>query len=1697
MRLLSLIAFSLLFYSGNAGTLLAQVRAFPYTERFDSVTTPSLPPGWTTSTTRLMTGDFATTTSLPHSSPNTVISTNSTIPQYLASPRFDFSGRIPDKLEFWTSRSSTHTSGVIIEASTDSGLTFPIVVGDTLKNPGNTAYSLVTLNLPPSLGNQPQVEFRWRVLGGNGGTSGTLRIDDVSITVKTAIDLALQTMKVSPNSPVATDSLTFSLLLANIGTQTVSNYSLELFDDVNRDSIGQTSERLQLLFPSPISPADSLCLEVKTASLGSGDHQILCVLSIAGDENLSNNGAIVSLFISVLPHSVVINEIMCAPAGGEPEWIEIFNTSTAAVNLRNWRLSNRISSSKYVVATTDTVLLPKSFAVVTRDSLGFSTFHPSIPGLLLINSGLPIALFRNDSDAVVLYDPRNTIIDSLYYRSSWGGSGGKSLERISVADPSTERSNWGTSLNPAGSTPGRVNSITQKENDIAITSFSASPPFPTTSSSLTLSVKAANVGKQPASGYSVSFFEDTNEDSIGQANELLSHVTTTPTLQPGDSAIFSARAPNATVGDHHYLAAVEYPLDEENLNNTRGILVTVGLPPMAVVINEIMFAPDGGEPEWIEIFNTSDVPASVRNWKISNRISSTKYVIAATDATVPPRGFAVITRDSAALQAFHPSIPGLLFTNSSLPTALFRNDSDAVVLYDQRNSVIDSLYYRSSWGGGGGKSLERISPSGPSSDPSNWGTSLDLSGSTPGHTNTLTQKQNDLAVTSFSASPPSPTVNSTVTLIAKVKNVGTQCASGYSVSFFEDVNRDSVGEINELITRITSPPPLLAGDSTTLSAQTPNVQVGEHYFLAVIEYSLDEENLNNMRTIRVTVGLPPKAVVINEIMYGPNGGEPEWIEIYNASGIEVNLRNWRISNRFTSSKYVITSSTALLHCRDYAVITRDSLSFLAFHPSFQGVLFVNRNVPVSLFSNSGDGVVLFDSGDGQMDSLFYSPSWGGSEGRSLERVAPGRVSTDPSNWGTSLDPSGGSPGCVNTLAQKDNDLAINIVSIWPASPVAGGTITFTAVVQNAGTNPASSYTASFFEDANNDSVGQANELIACSNSTMVLQPGDSASFTAQISNVHAGMSVYLVTVDYSADEDPLNNTKIAALTVGLPMGNVVINEIMYGPSGSEPEWVELYNTTSTDVNLKNWKISNHTTTKHTLSSMDAILRPASYAVITKDASILDLHPSISPLLLFAPSLPTALFSNSGDAVVLYDARLVVMDSLAYTRAWGGLDGRSLERIDFGALSTDSTNWGTSNDMEGSTPGRPNSIATLTNDLRIVRIQAPESTTLALGKDASRSLVATIQNVGKEPASGYSVLFYHDANRDSVPEQSELIGMVTPSRSLQRRDTLLVPLTWKEMPAGLVRIMAVVNYGKDERLSNNTASLEIKIGSSPRAAIINEIMFEPLTGQAEWVEVYNPNAFSVDVSEWTLSDMRDASGKANVFSIARSPIQIEPGGYAVISSDSTILSQFPSLQTAQGNPRVIILNRSGLSLNNEGDDIILTDLVGTIIDSLRYSASWHNPDITDVTGISLERINPGLPSTDRRNWSSCVEKVGGTPGHQNSIFTVSIPTQTTLSVSPNPFSPDGDGFEDFTVISYRVSSRVARIRLKIFDSIGRPVRTLANYEPSASTGQIIWDGLDDDKRRLRMGIYIVLLEAIDSSGGTIESAKAAAVVAGRL
>jgi hypothetical protein len=300
-----------------------------------------------------------------------------------------------------------------------------------------------------------------------------------------------------------------------------------------------------------------------------------------------------------------------------------------------------------------------------------------------------------------------------------------------------------------------------------------------------------------------------------------------------------------------------------------------------------------------------------------------------------------------------------------------------------------------------------------------------------------------------------------------------------------------------------------------------------------------------------------------------------------------------------------------------------------------------------------------------------------------------------------------------------------------------------------------------------------------------------------------------------------------------------------------------------------------------------------------------------------------------------------------------------------------------------------------------------------------------------------------------------------------------------------------------RLRNNITFETLRISYPHQSLVINEIMFAPSSGMCEYVELYNRSNIPVEMRDWKIHDKPDTAGKANEYKLGASSIIVSTGEYLVLSADSAILNLFNYLSDTTDNIHLHIFKKSSLSLNNEGDNVVLKDLTNFVIDSIRYSPKWHNPEVNDVSGRALERINPDVPGNDPRNWTTNANPIGGTPGKQNSVFASTFPTNATLIFSPNPFSPDADGYEDHCIISYNLPISTAMIRIKIFDSKGRIIRTLVNNEPSGSSGHVIWDGMNDEKQKARIGIYIVLLEAFDANEGIVNSVKGALVVAGKL
>jgi len=554
---------------------------------------------------------------------------------------------------------------------------------------------------------------------------------------------------------------------------------------------------------------------------------------------------------------------------------------------------------------------------------------------------------------------------------------------------------------------------------------------------------------------------------------------------------------------------------------------------------------------------------------------------------------------------------------------------------------------------------------------------------------------------------------------------------------------------------------------------------------------------------------------------------------------------------------------------------------------------------------------------------------------------------------------------------------------------------------------------------------------------------------------------------------------------------IVINEVMYAPVTPNKEWFELKNTGTTSVNLQNWKWRDAAAGNpiRTITILDVTLLPDSFIVICED-SVSFRNQYTDFLGKFIQSSGWSALNNTGNEnLVIYNSLDNHADSLTYNNSWGsGITGYSLERKQTEIQTNISSNWASSIHPDRSTPGKRNSVTPFLNDLMIYSFESEPSFPFA-GGDIEFEI--SIRNIGINTAIGAEVKIFYDMNNDSINQNDEMICSQNLN-SISSGDSLKYECTYVPGDTGRKQFIAVLYLNGDEDLSNNKIYKSIYISDqtgSGGGVVINEIMYDPISGQSEWIELYNGFQMPVNIKKWKYAE------SSIMKNLSDSDLIIGPGQYLVIAHDSTLYNSFPYLKLNSDIYKVIFI--TGMSLSNSGERISIIDSLNNTIDAVSYESSFHNPNLSDTKGISLEKINPSIRSDVNSNWSSSANLSGGTPGKKNSIETTGIKSETKVNISPNPFSPDGDGYEDFAVINFNLNVKIAQIRIKVYDIKGRIVRTLINNSISGNNGEIIYNGLDDNNQKLRVGIYILLIEVIDDNGGTSENLKVPLVIASKL
>jgi len=563
---------------------------------------------------------------------------------------------------------------------------------------------------------------------------------------------------------------------------------------------------------------------------------------------------------------------------------------------------------------------------------------------------------------------------------------------------------------------------------------------------------------------------------------------------------------------------------------------------------------------------------------------------------------------------------------------------------------------------------------------------------------------------------------------------------------------------------------------------------------------------------------------------------------------------------------------------------------------------------------------------------------------------------------------------------------------------------------------------------------------------------------------------------------------VAAATIFLYHGaqaGVCINEVGYymdrsGDTGKE--WIELYNPDPEPRDLSGWDLYPGRS-PHYIFPEGFVLGPGRFVLIhlrlDGTDTERDLYEEAAGITNNMPNTKAsvALFTGaSRDTMVDFMQYGAGGQTYEATAASAGLWVRG-EFVDTAAcgwslgLRADGADSNRPADWQGfpkPTPGYSNVPPPY--DVELARLSTEPAAVPAM---TPFKVTALVSNAGQNPAGGIVLTVFSDDNRDSVHNDGERIWGLASAVSCSSLVELVVEMPG--LPEGQHRLAATVRCSLDEYARNNFREMTVTAGS-PLA--LNEIMYGPPTGQAEWIEIFNRSGMEINLGNWTIEDaaaqprVLDTMGRA-----------LGPGEYAIITS----IADQPPVACLRLKPV-----GTWPSLNNDTDLIILRDGRGAPADQVRYYSSWGGAE-----GRSLERVNPFLDPNQPTSWGGCVSDYKSTPGAANSVYIERPAAGAEVNAEPNPFSPDGDGHQDRTIIFFSLGWQRSAVTVKIFDRLGRLVRVPAAQREFSREGSLVWDGRDEQGRICPMGLYIVLLEAREQGGPGSLRKKIPLALAGRL
>ena len=515
---------------------------------------------------------------------------------------------------------------------------------------------------------------------------------------------------------------------------------------------------------------------------------------------------------------------------------------------------------------------------------------------------------------------------------------------------------------------------------------------------------------------------------------------------------------------------------------------------------------------------------------------------------------------------------------------------------------------------------------------------------------------------------------------------------------------------------------------------------------------------------------------------------------------------------------------------------------------------------------------------------------------------------------------------------------------------------------------------------------------------------------------------------------------------------IIFTELMADPEPAQglpnTEYIELYNASSQAQQLNGFKLSD-ASSSCTLPSF--WLQPGCYATLVGTGKSAGFDPTKTIEVTAFPSL-----NNSGEPLALTDPFGSQIDLIHYNLNWyqdtskqeGGF---SLERCSLQDPCSAADNWRASQAVLGGTPGLANSVLTTFPDTlaaHLVFAEVRDSNLVAFGFS--------------EPMDSASLAQADIAFSDNTGLFSR---SVLPFQQLQDGAQLMLLFDEglpKSKPIDVNLSLLFDCWGNQ---SNHQTTIiryeEPTIGE----LCINEILFDPPNNGSDFIEIYNKSNKYLSLAQCSIGN--------GLATYAIEKPTIAPQAYLALCPDTSfLLDYYPLTNTAQ-----IATQMLPFFYNDSGTCALYCS--GLLLDNLHYESSWHAPLLADTEGVSLERLDPTLPTQYAQNWFSAAQSVGfASPGRENSQQIGSKQKGALYLVNPE-FSPDQDGYHDFLEIQYELPAPNMLVQATIYTMGGQLVKQLCINELFGTKGLLIWDGSTEYGSIANTGIYILEFKAFST------------------